>query len=102
MDLVKKESKFHNRQWKSWIKASKENMSAMKFLEAYHKRPKEELYKVNIDSFEQENLANNPNYKSVIERMRKILFDRMKSVGDDQSLSGKPRLLKDYGSFIAN
>jgi len=102
MDLVKKESKFHNRQWRSWVKASNENILAMKFLKAYHTRPKEELYRVDVDSFEYENLANNPKYKSVVKKMRKILFDRMKRVGDDQSLSGKPRFLKDYSFFITN
>ena len=96
MDLVKKESKFYNRHWNSWIEASKKNRLALKFLQAYHSRPKEELYRVEKDSFEYKNLANDPKYNDILEKMRKIVFDRMKNVGDDQTLSGKPKFLKDY------
>ena len=42
------------------------------------------------------NLVNNPVYKDVLVEMRGLVAKRMEEVGDDKSLSGEPRYLKDH------
>ncbi|MCZ6671328.1 MAG: arylsulfatase A family protein, partial [Verrucomicrobia bacterium] len=56
----------------------------------------EELYLVESDPFEKSNLADDPGYQDVLVEMRAMIRQRMKEVGDDKSLSGEPRFLKDY------
>ncbi len=82
--------------WKAWDKAAQSNQEAAQFLHLYHARPKEELYLIEEDPFEENNLAFDPQYANELATMRKLIQDRMKEVNDDRSLSGKPRLLKDH------
>lgn len=96
MDLVPEDSPYHNRNWPSWIEAAKTDPEAAAFLRAYHSRPPEELYHVDNDPFEISNLVNNPVYKDVLVEMRGLVAKRMEEVGDDKSLSGEPRYLKDH------
>ncbi|MDA0348134.1 MAG: sulfatase [Verrucomicrobia bacterium] len=96
MDLVGSESPYYNRNWPSWIEAAKTDPEATAFLRAYHERPPEELYLVESDPFEKTNLVNDPSYQDVLIELRGLVADRMKAVGDDKSLSGEPRYLKDH------
>ncbi|MCR9201999.1 MAG: sulfatase-like hydrolase/transferase [Planctomycetaceae bacterium] len=96
MDLTKSDSPFYNRNWPSWVEAAKTNHEAAAFLRAYHSRPAEELYNVTTDPFEKQNLAADPEQQQRLEEMRKLVRQRMREVGDDESLSGPPRFLKDY------
>ena len=96
MDLTGPQSPFHNRNWASWVAAAKTNEAAAAFLRAYHSRPAEELYNVASDPFETTNLATIPKHREQLERMRQLVRQRMRRVGDDESLSGRPRLLKDH------
>ncbi len=80
--------------WSAWVQAAESNQEAAQFLHRYHARPKEELYLVEEDPYEENNLAYDPQYSDVLASMRKAVQDRMKAVKDDKSLSGKPRLLK--------
>lgn len=81
--------------WNAWVRAAQDNQEAAQFLHLYHARPKEELYLVEDDPYEENNLAYDPRYADVLASMRELIQDRMKEVNDDRSLSGKPRLLKD-------
>ena len=81
--------------WATWDQAAKKSQEAAQFLHRYHARPKEELYLVEDDPYEENNLAYDPRYADVLASMRKMIQDRMIEVDDDRSLSGKPRLLKD-------
>jgi len=96
MDLVASDSPYHNRNWPSWIEAAKTDPEAAAFLRAYHSRPPEELYLVESDPFEKTNLVHEPVYQDVLLEMRELVAKRMKEVGDDKSLSGDPRYLKDH------
>jgi hypothetical protein len=62
----------------------------------YHARPKEELYRIEEDPSEENNLAYDPRYADTLASMRKLIQDRMHEVKDDRSLSGDPWLLKDH------
>jgi N-sulfoglucosamine sulfohydrolase len=96
MDLVKKGSPFYNCNWPSWISAATKDPAAAAFLRAYHSRPAEELYRIDEDPFEKTNFADDPKHQAVLKELRGLVTERMKKVGDDQSLSGEPRLLKDH------
>jgi uncharacterized sulfatase len=98
MDLVPLGTAHSNAAWPSWIEAAKTDPEAAAFLRAYHSRPGEELYDMETDPFEKINLADKPEYKKQLEELRALVRDRMKQVNDDESLSGKPRYLKDYES----
>lgn len=82
-------------EWDAWQQAAKNNQEAAQFLHQYHARPKEELYLVEEDPYEENNLAYDPKYTNVLASMRKMIEARMQEVNDDKSLSGKPVLLKD-------
>ncbi|MGB7343648.1 MAG: sulfatase/phosphatase domain-containing protein [Pirellulaceae bacterium] len=96
MDLVPESSPFFNRNWPSWIEAAKTNAEAAAFLRAYHSRPAEELYRIDNDPNETTNHASEPEHAEKLAELRHLVAQRMKQVGDDESLSGKPRFLKDY------
>lgn len=82
--------------WNAWEQAAQKNQEAALFMHRYHARPKEELYMIEEDPYEENNLAYDPRYADVLASMRKLIKDRMKEVGDDRSLSGTPRLLADH------
>jgi uncharacterized sulfatase len=96
MDLVPASSRNFTRNWPSWIEAAKTNPKAAAFLRAYHSRPAEELYRIDSDPDETTNLASEPQHAEKLAELREMISQRMKRVGDDESLSGKPRFLKDY------
>ncbi|MEM7601427.1 MAG: sulfatase [Verrucomicrobiota bacterium] len=83
-------------EWQSWIESAESNQEAAQFLHLYHSRPKEELYLLEEDPFEENNLAFDPRYAEVLASMHAKVRARMKALGDDESLSGEPRLLKDH------
>ncbi|MCM2374761.1 sulfatase family protein [Aporhodopirellula aestuarii] len=82
--------------WKSYLEAGKTDPAATAFLRDYHSSPAEELYKIDEDPFEQNNLAELPEYTEKLAELRVLVTKRMEQVGDDQSLSGPPRLLRDF------
>ncbi|MGY8671264.1 MAG: sulfatase family protein [Verrucomicrobiia bacterium] len=96
MDLVTPESPYHNRNWPSWIEAAKTSKEAAAFLRAYHSRPAEELYNVAEDPFEKRNLAASSDHYAQLKELRDLVARRMKQIGDDESLSGNPRFLKEF------
>ncbi|MEL6107245.1 MAG: sulfatase-like hydrolase/transferase, partial [Planctomycetota bacterium] len=96
MDLVPETSPFFNRNWPSWIEAAKTDAEAATFLRAYHSRPAEELYRLDRDPNETTNLAHQAEYAVKLAEFRGLITRRMKQVNDDESLSGKPRLLVDH------
>jgi hypothetical protein len=63
-------------------------------------KPKEELYRVNEDPWEYNNLAYDPRYADTLASLRNIVLERMKLVNDIVALSAKPKYLKDMQSKI--
>ncbi len=83
----------------TWETAGKTNEQAAAIVKRYHQRPPEELYDLQADPYEQENLAGNPNHASRVKKMRKELKAWMSEQGDQRTVFGKPRLLSDKSSY---
>ena len=61
---------------------AKGDPEAIALLKKYHKRPAEELYRVDEDIYEMNNLASNPEYVEVKEALREELKRWMEEQGD--------------------
>ncbi len=68
--------------FKSWQKKALNDYNASLLANKYLKRPAEELYNVERDPFELNNLANNPAYASQMCELKAKLADWMKQQGD--------------------
>lgn len=84
------------RHWPSYIEAAKTDSSAAAFLQDYHSNPAEELYDIEHDPFEKNNLAGKTEQTTKLAELRELVTSRMAEAGDDQSLSGPPQLLKEF------
>lgn len=76
---------------KAWIVSNRKTEAKDYFEHAYGKRPELELYDLNADPYQMNNLAQNPEYQSVVETLRTQLLDELTSTGD-------PRMVNN-GSF---
>ena len=83
------EEKFQNvcmksREFQSWIAAAKQGHShAAELVRRYQYRPEIELYDVEADPFEMNNLADQPGYDAVKKELRLQLDRWMKHCGDE-------------------
>jgi hypothetical protein len=59
--------------WDSWVEKAKVDVKARSLVHAYQHRPVEELYDIEKDPFEMENLAARPEYVPLLEDMRQKL-----------------------------
>lgn len=83
--------------WAEWEQAARQDPKAGQFLYDYRVRPAEELYLVNDDPYETNNLAFNPVYADVLAALRTRVRSEMNSWQDDESIGGdgKGRLIVD-------
>ena len=63
-------------------------------------RPPEELYDLENDPYEINNLANDPNYESELKKMRSVLYEWMAEI-NDPGLIPEP-ILEDLGKKYGN
>jgi arylsulfatase A-like enzyme len=79
--------------WLSWEKAAEKDPKAAKIVARYRERPAHELYDLEADPYELNNLASDPAHKTQLSRMSDEVDAWMKSVGDTQQVAGEPSLL---------
>ena len=79
--------------WRTWQVAAETNTMAKKIVGRYHARPKEELYDLRADPFEQENLAQDTAHANRLEQFRDELAKWMELQGDKKTVFNSPRLL---------
>lgn len=72
----------HNPYWQTWVFATAENPQALRLVQRYMKRPAEELYDLQADPLEMNNLAENPDYAKLKSEMSQELDQWMKSQND--------------------
>jgi N-sulfoglucosamine sulfohydrolase len=78
------------RYWQSWEREAQTNPQARALVEAFKRRPAEELYDLRNDPHELVNLAANPRHARTLARLRARLDGWLKQTGDTQNLYGKP------------
>ncbi len=66
----------------------------------WNKKPKEELFDTTLDPWEVKNLADDPKYKDVLERMRSALNDWVLDVGDPGYLPEAEMVMRAEGSTV--
>jgi arylsulfatase A-like enzyme len=85
--------------WKTWVNKAQSDPNAAFKVHRYQERPKEELYDIVNDPYEQNNLAESPARADVLARMRSVLDQWMKEQGDQMKIYGKPTLLDAPGGI---
>jgi arylsulfatase A-like enzyme len=77
-----KSNKFFAKAWKGWAEKAKTDPDAQAKIDRVLKHPEFELYDINKDPWELENLANNPEYSQKLEEMHAQLQAEMERLGD--------------------
>lgn len=80
--------------WNAWVEAAKTDQHIARLVDRYRHRPAEELYDLDTDPFEQNNLADDPQHRARIDAMNTKLKAWMKQQGDKgvaTEMAGKPR-----------
>lgn len=78
---------------KAWIVKNRNTADNYRYYElAFAKRPEEELYQIIDDPFQMNNLANNPDYLTSKNQLRKQLLEELKKTKD-------PRVTGDGQTF---
>jgi len=83
--------------WDTWVEKAKRDAAARRIVERYLRRPAREFYDLQEDPFEQRNLAGQPRYQAMIEKLEQQLYDWMESQGDrgvETEMLAQPRPLK--------
>lgn len=76
--------------WQSWERAAETDPKARALVEAFKRRPAEELYDLRRDPEEQVNLAADPRHARTLAQLRGRLDGWMKETADSQKVFGKP------------
>ena len=76
--------------WNSWLEEAKTNPAAAAVVKRSVERPAEELYDLQADPHEMQNLAADPKHATRVASMRAELKAWMKQQGDTQTVFGKP------------
>jgi N-sulfoglucosamine sulfohydrolase len=74
----------------SWREAAKGDPAAKAIVDAYYRRPKEELYDLSDDPDEKQNLAADPRHAGVLKSLRAKLAAWRGAQGDDHPVEGTP------------
>lgn len=72
----------NNPYWATWVWSSGANAHTYKLVKRYTHRPAEELYRTAADGYEMTNLAGNPEYQAIKQRLSAELDRWMESQGD--------------------
>jgi len=68
--------------WRSWVEKAKTDPDAAGKVEMYVRRPAEELYDLQKDPYELNNLADDPRFRPLMDSLRKQLLAWMDQQGD--------------------
>ncbi len=79
--------------WRSWETAAESDERAATIVQRYQQRPREELYDLTADPYEQKNLAADPQQSQRLSAMREQVAAWMKSQGDAGRVFSDPLLL---------
>ncbi len=77
--------------WASWVEAAVTDPKARERVLAYQQRPPAELYQVNDDPWEMNNLIDDPAHSERVAGLSKELDAWMEETGDEKKVSGPPK-----------
>ncbi|MEL7496702.1 MAG: sulfatase [Planctomycetota bacterium] len=80
--------------FKEWLDRAKKDEAAKNVVAKHHGRPEFELYDLQVDPNELKNLANDPEHRSVRDRLNSELKDWIKQQGDQLTVFHEPLLLE--------
>lgn len=84
---------------KAWLVANRKDPQWKPYFDrAYGKRPRLELFDLKKDSHQMNNVAANPEYKQVVEKLRKKLMDELRETGDPR-VTDDGRFFEEVGKF---
>jgi uncharacterized sulfatase len=78
--------------WRSWEAAAVKNLDAAATVQRFRQRPREELYDLAADPYEQHNLADDPQHAERLNAMRQQVAAWMAAQGDEGRVFGEPLL----------
>ncbi len=79
-----------NAYWLSWLETAVDSPAARELVRRYQVRPAEELYRVTRDSWEEENLIDDPAQQDRVAELRGSVDAWMAETGDPQEIYGQP------------
>lgn len=77
--------------WDSWLQSALDDETARDIVRRYQNRPAEEFFKTDVDSFEQDNLVDDPDAAEKRTELRRVLDGWMTSTGDTKMVYGRPK-----------
>lgn len=77
--------------WAGWFDVAQEDTASAAKLEAYHRRPKEELYDLAEDPFELKNLAADAAHLKRLKRFRGMMENWLEASVDKLKIYGEPK-----------
>jgi N-sulfoglucosamine sulfohydrolase len=86
--------------FRSWEAAAKTDSRAAAVVQRYKERPREELYDLAADPYEQHNLAADPSQAARLSEMRGKVATWMKDQGDAGTVFDKPLLLGEEATLL--
>lgn len=81
--------------WESWLESAVQDPAAREKVRLHMRRPAEELFNLNEDPWEQENLANDATQAERLASMRTTVDGWMNETGDTQQIYGNARKVAD-------
>lgn len=81
--------------WAQWEAATTKSQLAAQLMYDFRIRPAEELYLMDSDPWEENNLAYDPRYAKVLAELRAAVKNRMMEVNDEVAIGNVPRLITD-------
>ncbi len=76
----------------SWRQAAQQDPAARGIVDAYFRRPAEELFDLQQDPEETRNLAGDPAHAATLRQMRGLLANWRRDQGDSRPVAGRPHL----------
>jgi N-sulfoglucosamine sulfohydrolase len=81
--------------WPTWVNKAQRVEAAARKVKRYEQRPAEELYDLENDPYEEHNLAGEAEHAQLLANLRSQLDNWMQEQGDQQTVFGQPKLLRD-------
>ncbi len=94
LDMVENPSKKAVDEASSWVALAKRNEVSKGLVHKLHHRPEFELYNRDKDPYELKNEIDNPEYKTVVEKLKKQLSEQLEKLNDSDPIATEKEIIK--------